>query len=388
MKKHYKRLLLVAVGILISAAAVLYFIRGMRGEWAAMGKAFTGANYLYLVPSVGLIGVMYALRMLRWRVFLDPIAKVPYSAIASATCIGFMATCLLPLRPGEIIRPYVLHRKSGISFGHAAGTAPGLERVFDLMGTCFLLLLTWLALWARSAPAGAPPRPAAPAAVQAVATPAAGSQASERENGEARLSEFVKTVVGRGVYFAVLMAVGLGALSAAAFFPAAMLKLAGFVLGFLPRSWNEALVGLVRSFLQALGFLKSPGRVAAALLLTFAIWFCYPVSTYSLARGFGLHIPFAGALVAQSVITAAVAAPQAPGFIGTFHKAAQWSVGMFGVATGDAGAFAMMLWAVNVIPITVVGLGFLSVERLNLLRLAQASRRAADEIPAGGAKSP
>jgi hypothetical protein len=36
----------------------------------------------------------------------------------------------------------------------------------------------------------------------------------------------------------------------------------------------------------------------------------------------------------------------------------------------------------------VVGLGFLSVERLNLLRLAQASRRAADEIPAGGAKSP
>ena len=383
MVATHKRAMLIALGVLVSATAVAYLVWGMRGQWGQMGAAFKEANYLYLVPAVGLIAVAYALRILRWHVFLSPIAAVPYGAITSATCIGFMASCVLPLRPGEIIRPYVLHRRSGISFGHAAGTAPGLERVFDMIGVCFLLLLTWLALWAYVAQAEqrADAAPVAPAQA-----PGAGLSAGQRahEAEDAQLVEFAREVAQKGVYFAVLVAVGLGVLGAAAFFPSLMLRAAELLMWPLPRAWRQGLMRLVRPMVQSLGFLKSPGRVAAAMLLSFGIWACYPVSTYVLARGFGLDLPLAGALVTQSLITAAVAPPQAPGFIGLFQGAAQKGVQAFHVSTGDAMAFAMMLWAIHVVPITVVGLWYLRSEQLSLKGLAQASERAAQRAGATG----
>jgi hypothetical protein len=276
----------------------------------------------------------------------------------------------------------MLHRKSGISFGHAAGTAPGLERVFDLIGACFLLLLTWFAVWAHVPAHAADAAPAeTPAARSGAPAPTAAGEvpdSAESQGSGARLGNFVQLVRQKGLYLAALMVAGLAVLGAAALAPSAMLKLAGFFCGALPASWNQAVMRILSAAVQALGFLRSPARVAAAILLSFAIWTCYPVSTYYLARGFGLDLPFAGALLTQSIVTAAVAAPQAPGFFGTFQWAAQWGAQLFGVSTGDAGAFAMMMWAVNVVPITVVGLGFLSYEGLSLGRLAQASQRAAD----------
>jgi len=383
LKKSVRKALLVAISLLVSAAAVLYFLRGMRGQWAQMGQAFGKANYLYLVPAVGLIGLTYAFRVFRWRVFLNPIKKVSYSDITSATCIGFMATCVLPLRPGEIIRPYMLHRKSGVSFGHAAGTAPGLERVFDLIGTCFLLLLTFVAISAR-----APRHPGADASADqaaAQAVPAAGLEPQATQRSGEQLEEFLQKVRSKGLFFATALAAGLVALSAATFFPAVTLRVAEFFLRVLPASWRKALMGLLGSFVQAMGFLKSPGRVAAATLLSLGVWFCYPLSTYVLARGFGLDLPLAGALVVQSMVTVAVVAPQAPGFIGPFQAAATAGAELFGVSRGDAGAFGMMMWAVNVIPITIVGLWYLRREGLSLRRLAQASERAADQ--ASGAET-
>ena len=358
MAKRYKRAILIAAGVLLSAVAVAYFLHQMRGHWRGAGRAFLGANYLYVVPSVSFIALMYALRVLRWRVFLKPIKDVPYSTITSATCIGFMSTCVLPLRPGEIIRPYVLHKKGDISFGHAAGTAMGLERVFDLIGVCFLLLMTWSLMTVY----------------------AGGAEAS----GEAgHVAEVATTVQDKGLVFAVLTVVGLTGLLALAFLPSLVLKIAGFFFRVLPESWNRALTGFLGSIAQSMTFLKNPGRVAVAVLLTFALWLCYPLSAYCLARGFGLELVFAGALLVQVIVTAAVAAPQAPGFIGVFSVAAMKAVEVFGVDKAQAGGFAMMLWAVNVIPITLVGLWLLRREGLSLKGLARASKEAAGQSRAG-----
>ncbi|MHC4479461.1 MAG: lysylphosphatidylglycerol synthase transmembrane domain-containing protein [Planctomycetota bacterium] len=351
--KRYKRPLLIVVSLLVSLAAVLYFLNAMRGGWTEMAQAFSEADYLYLVPAVGVLALMYALRVLRWRVFLSPIQRVPYSHILSATCIGFMSTCVLPLRPGEVIRPYVLHRKSGIDFGHAAGTAMGLERLFDLMGLCFLLVLTGLALWAH---------------------------AGMEQTADA--AEFTRQLLSRGMFFGALTAAGLVCLGIVAFFPDFMLRVAGLLVRPLPRPVNEALMGFLRSMAQALGFLKSPVRVAAALLLSFCVWTCFPLSTWALARGFSLDLPLAGVLVTQVIVTAAVALPQAPSFFGVFQVAAAKGAAIFGTSQGDAGAFAMMLWAVNVVPITAVGLGLLWYEGLNLRNLARLSQRSAGETEA------
>ncbi len=156
-----------------------------------------------------------------------------------------------------------------------------------------------------------------------------------------------------------------------------MLRIAAFFLRVLPARWRGPLMGFLESVAHSMQFLREPVRVAGALALTCAFWLCYPLSTYSLALGFNLHLPFVGALLAQVILTAAVAVPQAPGFIGVFSVAAMVGVQLFGVPKGDAAAFATMLWAINVIPITVVGLGVLWWEGLSLRGLTAESKKAA-----------
>ncbi len=347
MRRRHRQAAIVA-GLLVSMAAAGYFLYGIRGHWGEVGRAFAGANYLYVIPSVGFIAVMYALRVLRWRVFLRPVGEVPYSAIASATLIGFMSSCILPLRPGEIIRPYVLHKKGGVDFGHAAGTAVGLERVFDLIGACFLLVLTLLFM-------------------------------TRQEAGGADVSDLIEGTKGKALWFAGGAAAGFACLLATAFFPSLVLRVAEACLRVVPHRFRGPLMGFVASITQSLRFLRDPGQVAVATLFSLAVWFCFPLSTYSLARGFGLELGFGGVLLIQVIVTAAVAAPQAPSFIGVFQMAAAAGAESFGVAPGDAAAFAIVLWAVNVIPITAVGLAVLWHEGLSVRGLARASEEAAEE---------
>jgi len=345
MHSRTRRILAVAAGMLLTAAALACFLFRLRGHWDDVGRAFARANYLSLIPSVGFIAVMYALRVLRWRVFLTPIQRVPYSAIASATLIGFMSNCVLWLRPGELIRPYVLHRKGGIGFGHAAGTALGLERVFDLIGVCFLLLLTLIVLSAGR-----------------------GTAADRTAAADA--------IMGRAVWFAALTAVGFGCLLALAFFPGSMLGVARACLRVAPKPVSRKLMAFANSVAEATQFIRQPGRVLVATALSLAIWFCFPLSTYSLARGFGLEIGFVGALVVQVFVTAAVAVPQAPAFIGIFQVAAMAGVRIFGVPQGQAGAFATALWGVNVLPITAAGLAALWFAGFSVRGLVRASKEA------------
>jgi len=191
------------------------------------------------------------------------------------------------------------------------------------------------------------------------------------------LIQFVGRLEDAAVWFAALAGLGLAGLGALAFFPNRLLGLASLLMRPLPQALRTRLLEFAGSIVGSMRALRSPGRVAAAALLSFAIWSMFPLSTYALSRAFDLDLPFLGALVVQVCVTAAVVAPQAPGFIGPFHVATMEAVKLFGVSEAGAGAFALTLWAVNVVPITVVGLAFLRHEGLNLLRLARASERAA-----------
>jgi len=137
------------LGFLVSAALLGYFLYSMRGDWAKVAEAFRKAHYVWLLPSVGFIGLLYLCRVVRWRLFLSPVKQVSYLSLLSATCIGFMANCVLPVRLGEIIRPFVLSRKEKIGLAQVLATALGLERVFDLIGLSVLLLITWTMLGAH-----------------------------------------------------------------------------------------------------------------------------------------------------------------------------------------------------------------------------------------------
>jgi len=347
LEARRKRRALLAVSILVTGAAVLYFVLKVGDQWCKVGEAIRKGDYRYVIPSVATLSFFYIFRIIRLRVFLRPIKEVSWPAVSAATCIGFMANCVLPLRAGELIRPYVVHRKGGVKFGEAAGVA-GLERVFDLIGPCVLLLATWLALAGRAGSA------------------AAGGATD------------LETLWRRGLFMVALAGVGVVGLLVLALAPSLTLRIAALLLRAVPAGWRGPLMGFLESIVGAMEFLKSPVQVCLCVLLTLGQWAGITLSTYVLSLGFDLDLTLGSVLLIQLATTVMVAAPQAPAFIGMFHTGVMMGAAVFGIDKGTAAALAIVLWAVNVIPITIVGLALLHREGLSLRGLARASREAAE----------
>ena len=437
MRRNSRRLPFIVLGFLVSAAFLGYFLWRIRGQWGEVAAAFREAHYAWLVPGVGFIALLYLFRVLRWRLFLLPIKRVRYLSLLSATCIGFMANCVLPVRVGEIIRPFVLSRREKIGLGHALATALGLERVFDLVGLSILLLVTFFILSARP---GVPSEGTAEGTVGAASAgrsvpgprldvPGA-STSPERAVQEGETKGGVEEPLGRrvgkvwkwGLVFAGMAAAGLCGFLLLAVFPRPFLKAADCCIGFFaricsarlapfpsslaqalritdrpdglalvnlcrkaagryralfPRGLGGLILGFLQSVVEAMRFLKSVRNVAAAVLLSVALWMMAGLGTYVLSLGFDLPLGLVGGFFITLCIALAVALPQAPAYIGVFHAAAMLGAQVFRVPRSDAAAFAIILWVMNVVPITLAGLAFLWYEGASLQDLARASRQAA-----------
>jgi len=74
---------------------------------------------------VGFVFVVltYIARTFRWQVLLRPLGRVRFSTVFRATIVGFAALGLLPARAGDVLRPYMVARKEGLSA--PATFAPG-----------------------------------------------------------------------------------------------------------------------------------------------------------------------------------------------------------------------------------------------------------------------
>ena len=102
--------------------------------------SFKEMEYVYLLPAVVMISLAYVFRAYRWKALLEPSLKVNVSELYSPMMVGFMGN-FLPARAAEILRPYLLSKKSNISFS-AAFASIIMERLFDLI--ILLLIFIWV----------------------------------------------------------------------------------------------------------------------------------------------------------------------------------------------------------------------------------------------------
>jgi uncharacterized membrane protein YbhN (UPF0104 family) len=69
-----------------------------------------------------------------------------------------------------------------------------------------------------------------------------------------------------------------------------------------------------------------------------------------------------------------VSIPSAPGFIGVFHAAAAVALGILGVARAEAVGYAVVLHAVQFVPVTLIGWLFLLREQVSLAEIGHPAR--------------
>ena len=296
---------------LVVGGAFLYLAaRDVR--WDQLRHAFGQLDVRWLVPAIGLSLLIQVFRAWRWQLELRPLARVPFATLWQVASIAYMAINLLPVRMGEVVRPWLLSRRSTVSFSNVVGNLI-IEKTFDSAVIVFYILLGLtttrnLPGWVRTG-----------AMVPAVAFVA--------------LAAIVILLWWRGEQFVERR-----------------------VVQWLPERFRSRVVAVARSLVDGMRVLGDPRLVVVVFVVSLMLWFIPILSSWVMIQAFHLDVPFNAALAVFILIGFGTALPQLPGMVGTYQLACVWALGLFGVPQPTALAYGIVLNAVQLSTLVAQGL--------------------------------
>ncbi|MFQ5697336.1 MAG: lysylphosphatidylglycerol synthase transmembrane domain-containing protein [Myxococcota bacterium] len=336
----------VWLGLGVSVVAVYWTLRGVNlGE---VWRALRAAHPLPILAAMGLhIGVLW-LRALRWRYLTLGLREggLPPGALFRATSVGFMSMNILPLRLGELIRPWLLARETGVGASAALGTCV-LERAIDF--SCVAAVAAML-VWRRA--------DALPGWVQ---------------SGAGLFGALALVPLLLAVALRVRRETTLAALARAT--------------RWLPGSLGGRVREGVNELCRGVAALRGGGSLLMVAVHSLLIWGLVIPATFALAMlAFDLPLPPSELGLASYTllvfIALAIAAPSAPGFLGVYHFAAREALALSGISSATAVACGTAAHISFWLPITAVGVvcAFLSGARPADLAQAGVGKAASDRL--------
>jgi glycosyltransferase 2 family protein len=130
----FTRSLSSKLAITIALALLVLLFSGELSAWRKFDRSVFLANarymrLLHVVTAVAIIHVCFLSRAVRWSIRLRTLRTVPTARLLGPTFVGFTGLALLG-RPGELIHPYLIARKEGLSISSQMAVLT-LERIFD-----------------------------------------------------------------------------------------------------------------------------------------------------------------------------------------------------------------------------------------------------------------
>ena len=322
-----------------------------------LGPSFRQAKWGWLWAATLIHMFSFVLRAWRWQVLLKPVKRVGFWQSFNPVMVGFTCNTLLPMRAGEFARPAVFAVKEGVAFSATFATVV-LERVFDMLAVVTVLGITVLFLEGPAAPA--PTAAQEGAAETAVAAPDSTSPASASASAAFGLLKKYGRIVGPVALAAVLVFFAVGAR------PALAERIIKACTRLFPHALQDKLIEFVDKFIVGLQTLESKRDLFWLTLWTALVWVDIIVVYWTAALSFGIPLSFLGACLCFVLAAAAVAAPQAPGFIGPFQVAVQSGLAMLAVDAASAASYAIMLWLVSMVPTVILGLACMALGGISL----------------------
>ena len=330
----------IAAVLAVTAICLVWVLWGV--DFSAVRSQVTVYRWWVLVPTWACYLAAHLCRVLRLGVLLG--RPVPFGRLLSVNSIGFLAINVVPLRLGELVRPYLLFERERVPMG-VAMSAIFIERILD-----FLLLLAMLLA------AGIVDLPNTSVDVFGMDVVRAGQRMAGGAVGLGLL--FTLAVMGVGEPLVVMMERAVGHVGAGRW--RTMVALFAFMRGF-----RAGVADLVRV----------PARAAAALGLSVAIWM---LTIMAIRVGLsGADLPGVGwssALVTWAITLSAMTAVPTPGFFGAFEAAFSGALRIQGYAPSASVALALILHLGQLAFTVVVGGVFLVAEGWSLRDLVRRSR--------------
>ncbi|MBN2208962.1 MAG: flippase-like domain-containing protein [Candidatus Coatesbacteria bacterium] len=341
----------LTLGLLISADCLYYFIRMCKGEemWVTVKQA----NVWFVLLTLACIFACYWARGVRWTFLLRPLKRVKVGASFSATIIGFTASNVLPMRAGEFVRAYVLGKNENIRATSTFATIV-VERLCD--GFCVLAILV-LALTVM-------PFPEAP-------DPATLSAQN--------LQKIVAVItIERLRYFGYsTLGLYLGIISVLVFLHFAPKKtelVISKLLFFAPKTVIHKVTETLQSFSEGIASINTPRQAGNVVLWSLITWGLIVFAPWLMALAFDLTLPIYMGFFVTAILSLAVMLPSSPGFLGIFQVAVAAAMVLLGVPEQVATSYALVLWALSIIPVTILGFTLCWVGKTSFMQIIRASK--------------
>lgn len=345
----------LVVSIVLGAGIASVMARG--GLPLVPPKSTFSALKVWTVPLYVLtLAVVHYLRAIRWRHLLRAVGQVSPRSVIAVSWIAFGAIVLSPLRSGEVVRPYLITKRSSIKLWEATGTI-GAERVIDGL---LLSVFTFLGLQLSTSLSPLPDH-VGKLPVPAAAVPGAVYTA---------LTIFLVAFVVMGIFF----------------FARDFARRVTFAVGrVISHKLADRLAGIVERIADGLRFLPSPSHFLPFMTETVAYWLINAAGVWFLGWGCGLTgMTMAQATVVMGCIGIGILVPSGPGYFGAFQLSAYMALAMFfheDVLQGPGAAFVFLLYATQIgFHLVAMGIGL-------LLDVAPHGPVLAAEVPMADAKS-
>lgn len=317
------------IGILISIIFIYFSFHGVSFE--KILKVFQNLRYIFLIPSIILLLSITILRSLRLGVMLSTMEKIHQRTLLPITCVGFMGIALVPMRIGELIRPYLVSKESQISFSSALATI-FVERMIDSLT---IILILFLIIFTSPLP---------------------------------------EWIVRTGYGFLAVFVFFLFFVCFLYFNTKFSLQLLRSLTKILPLKLVAKVEGMISSFTEGLKIIGSPVRLGYTILLSFVIWGISGLVIYSFFFLLNLQLSLLNAFIVLIITIIGISLPAGPGFIGNFQFACIIALSIFGVPKDIALAFSMVYYFIGIGIQILLGLIFLpflklSFEDLNKIKI-------------------
>jgi uncharacterized membrane protein YbhN (UPF0104 family) len=327
----------------LALGLVAVFLRS--ADLGRVAEAMSRARPELLVAALALTLFTYVVRAERWKYLLEPLGVARFGVAFRATVIGFAASSVLPVRAGEVLRPYLLARREGLSVTATFATIV-VERILDLIAILLLLAVYLLAFDPGMA---------------------------------ARDSTLFAAIRLGGLATAPVALVALAVMFVLAGHPEWLQVWLARAEGVLPARASGILVQLTTLFATGLGVLRRPERLLASLGWSLVLWLVICAETWAVARAFHIDMSFPGSWLMLVLLVVGVAVPT-PGAVGGFHEAFRLgATAFFGADNNAAVGAAILLHATSFVPVTLLGLWFAVRDGLNLQGIRQITQ-AADPV--------
>jgi hypothetical protein len=324
------RKLIVRLGLSLGIAAVFVWWLGNQGIEIIPSAAQFGVLAGWAVPVYLLTLVaVHFLRAYRWIYLLRPIhPAITVRKMLPVAFVGFLAILVMPLRTGEIARPYLIKGHAGVSMSAALGTI-AIERVVD-----GLLVSLWLTLCLFGIDAG--------------------------------ISPYVWPLR------LLPLALFLGALVFLVAFlwrGEAFVRLGRRLTAPFSRKLADTVVHVMEGFGRGLSVLPNKLALLKFLVASVAYWSINAVGVMLLAQGCGLDLGLLGGVATMAVVAVGILLPSGPGFFGNFQASVLVALELYLPAAAlaeGAAVFIFLLYLSQVTLTLLVGFGSLFGARVSL----------------------